>query len=83
MQIAKHRKRLKHQKNKGISCGLRPCADAEAMAQASEAHKAKLTYAKASVGEGGERGIRTPGPFGSTVFKTAALDRSAISPAQK
>gem|GEM_PF-5376891 len=31
----------------------------------------------------GERGIRTPGPFGSTVFKTAALDRSAISPAQK
>jgi hypothetical protein len=32
---------------------------------------------------GGERGIRTPGPFGSTVFKTAALDRSAISPAQK
>ncbi len=33
--------------------------------------------------ESGERGIRTPGPFGSTVFKTAALDRSAISPAQK
>ena len=32
---------------------------------------------------GGERGIRTPGPFGSTVFKTAAFDRSAISPAQK
>ncbi len=32
---------------------------------------------------GGERGIRTPGPFGSTVFKTAALDRSAISPRQK
>ena len=31
----------------------------------------------------GERGIRTPGPFGSTVFKTAAFDRSAISPAQK
>ena len=34
-------------------------------------------------GESGERGIRTPGPFESTVFKTAALDRSAISPAQK
>ncbi len=32
---------------------------------------------------GGERGIRTPGTFGSTVFKTAAFDRSAISPAQK
>ena len=31
----------------------------------------------------GERGIRTPGPFGSTVFKTAAFDRSAISPPQK
>jgi hypothetical protein len=31
----------------------------------------------------GERGIRTPGPFGSTVFKTAAFDRSAISPRQK
>ncbi len=29
----------------------------------------------------GERGIRTPGTRkGSTVFKTAALDRSAISP---
>ena len=26
-----------------------------------------------------ERGIRTPGPCGSTVFKTAAFDRSAIS----
>lgn len=31
----------------------------------------------------GERGIRTPGTRkGSTVFKTAALDRSAISPNQ-
>ena len=30
---------------------------------------------------GGERGIRTPGPDeGSTVFKTAAFDRSASSP---
>ena len=38
---------------------------------------------KTLAGGGGERGIRTPGPFGSTVFKTAALDRSAISPAQK
>ena len=45
--------------------------------------KAKIAYAKASATDGGERGIRTPGPFGSTVFKTAALDRSAISPAQK
>jgi hypothetical protein len=32
---------------------------------------------------GGEGGIRTPGPFGSTVFKTAAIDHSATSPAQK
>ena len=33
---------------------------------------------------GGERGIRTPGPLTrSTVFKTAALDRSAISPGAK
>src|SRR4051812_32958785 len=31
----------------------------------------------------GERGIRTPGPFGSTVFKTASLNRSDISPRQK
>ena len=31
---------------------------------------------------GGERGIRTPGPLSrSTVFKTAALNHSAISPA--
>ena len=30
---------------------------------------------------GGERGIRTPGPDkGTTVFKTAAFDRSASSP---
>ena len=30
---------------------------------------------------GGERGIRTPGTLpGSTVFKTAALNHSAISP---
>ncbi len=43
----------------------------------------KPNFAKASLGESGERGIRTPGPFGSTVFKTAAIDRSAISPAQK
>ncbi len=35
-----------------------------------------------SSGLGGERGIRTPGPCESTVFKTAAFDRSAISPAQ-
>ena len=34
--------------------GLRPCADAEALAQASVAHKnEKPTYAEASVGEGG------------------------------
>ncbi len=32
---------------------------------------------------GGERGIRTPGPCESTVFKTAAFDRSAISPGAK
>ena len=33
---------------------------------------------------GGELGIRTPGTFNSsTVFKTAAIDRSANSPAQK
>src|SRR5688572_15920177 len=32
-------------------------------------------------GGGGERGIRTPGTLsGSTVFKTAALNHSAISP---
>jgi hypothetical protein len=32
----------------------------------------------------GERGIRTPGGFNtSTVFKTAAIDRSAISPGAK
>ncbi len=29
---------------------------------------------------GGGRGIRTPGPVGSTVFKTAALNHSAIPP---
>ena len=30
---------------------------------------------------GGERGIRTPGTrWGTAVFKTAAFDRSAISP---
>jgi hypothetical protein len=30
---------------------------------------------------GGERGIRTPGTLsGTAVFKTAAFDRSAISP---
>ena len=29
---------------------------------------------------GGGRGIRTPGSFGSTVFKTAALNHSAIPP---
>ena len=35
-------------------------------------------------GECGERGIRTPGGFNtSTVFKTAAIDRSAISPGAK
>jgi hypothetical protein len=33
---------------------------------------------------GGERGIRTPGEFHpTTVFKTAALNRSAISPNAK
>ena len=32
-------------------------------------------------GSGGEGGIRTPGRFNpSTVFKTAAFDRSATSP---
>ena len=32
----------------------------------------------------GGRGIRTPGPReGSTVFKTAAIDRSAIPPRAK
>lgn len=32
----------------------------------------------------GERGIRTPGPVTrTTVFKTAALDHSAISPSAK
>ncbi len=32
----------------------------------------------------GERGIRTPGGcYTPTVFKTAAIDHSAISPAQK
>ena len=32
---------------------------------------------------GGERGIRTPEPFGSMVFKTTAIDHSAISPSTK
>jgi hypothetical protein len=33
---------------------------------------------------GGRRGIRTPGTVsGSAVFKTAALDHSAILPAEK
>lgn len=32
---------------------------------------------------GGARGIRTPGPCGSTVFKTAAFNRSAIAPPQR
>ena len=33
---------------------------------------------------GGELGIRTPGGFNtSTVFKTAAIDRSANSPGQR
>ncbi len=33
---------------------------------------------------GGERGIRTPGTLaGTTVFKTAAFDHSAISPGAK
>jgi hypothetical protein len=32
----------------------------------------------------GERGIRTPGALaGTTVFKTAAIDHSAISPCRK
>ena len=40
-------------------------------------HNLRLFY-------GGERGIRTPGPLArSTVFKTAAFDRSAISPGAK
>jgi hypothetical protein len=35
-------------------------------------------------GFGGERGIRTPGALaGTTVFKTAAIDHSAISPWRK
>jgi hypothetical protein len=40
--------------------------------------------AEATAGGGGERGIRTPGPFGSTVFppdsasKTAAFDRYCL-----
>jgi hypothetical protein len=37
-----------------------------------------------SLNVGGERGIRTPGTVaGTTVFKTAAFDRSAISPGAK
>ena len=32
---------------------------------------------------GGERGIRTPGPFGSPVFKTGSINRSDISPCLK
>src|SRR4030095_5716896 len=33
--------------------------------------------------DGGERGIRTPGPVSEpTVFKTAALNHSAISPCE-
>jgi len=37
-----------------------------------------------SILSGGELGIRTPGTFNSsTVFKTAAIDHSASSPAQK
>jgi hypothetical protein len=37
-----------------------------------------------SILSGGELGIRTPGPCNrSTVFKTAAIDHSANSPAQK
>jgi hypothetical protein len=39
------------------------------------------TYAKASVGEGGERGIRTPDTIaGITVFETAPFNHSGISP---
>ena len=30
-----------------------------------------------------KEGFEPPEPFGSTVFKTAAIDRSAISPLQK
>jgi hypothetical protein len=37
-----------------------------------------------ATGFGGERGIRTPGALaGTTVFKTAAIDHSAISPGCK
>src|SRR5437868_4116082 len=40
-------------------------------------------YGPQIVVNGGERGIRTPGTLpGSTVFKTAALNHSAISPQQ-
>ncbi len=48
-----------------------------------EASAASL-FAEASKAESGGRGIRTPGPReGSTVFKTAAIDRSAIPPGAK
>src|ERR1051326_8376765 len=38
----------------------------------------------AATKSGGERGIRTPGTLpGTAVFKTAAIDRSAISPFER
>src|SRR5689334_23710328 len=43
--------------------------------------KAKPTYAKASVGAGGKRGIRTLGTVArTTVFETVPFDRSGIFP---
>jgi hypothetical protein len=46
--------------------------------------KTRLSRVLSASGFGGERGIRTPGPVArTTVFKTAALDHSAISPPQR
>ena len=45
--------------------------------------KQKPTFAKASVGEGGKRGIRTLGTVArTTVFETVPFDRSGIFPVE-
>jgi hypothetical protein len=41
------------------------------------------SFAKAKEGVAEREGFEPPEAFTSTVFKTAAFDRSAISPAQK
>ena len=44
---------------------------------------ARRISSKAMVRNGGERGIRTPGPCGSLVFKTSSINHSDISPCLK